>query len=91
AGLPDDCFLQTPLDNLAALLAAPTLAGTIVHSLSVYRQAVARALAEREGAILPLISAVDPALLLRRTLLEKTVSIDTTAAGGNASLMTMAS
>ena len=43
----------------------------------------------RELVATPSISSVSPQMLLRQTLLEKTVSIDTTAAGGNASLMTM--
>lgn len=38
----------------------------------------------REGAILPLLSGFDPA---ERYLVERVVSIDTTAAGGNASLL----
>ena len=46
-----------------------------------------RVLAEREGAILPLIDdALGPAYL-SRFCYEKTISINTTAAGGNAALM----
>jgi RHH-type proline utilization regulon transcriptional repressor/proline dehydrogenase/delta 1-pyrroline-5-carboxylate dehydrogenase len=61
----------------------------MVHAGSRYLQAIAAAAAEREGPILPLISSVSPPMLLRQTLLEKTISVDTTAAGGNASLMSM--
>ena len=63
----------------------------MVHARSRHLHAVAQLLATREGAIVPLISCVAPATLLHQTLVEKSVSIDTTAAGGNASLMTMAS
>ncbi|MEM7497881.1 MAG: bifunctional proline dehydrogenase/L-glutamate gamma-semialdehyde dehydrogenase PutA [Pseudomonadota bacterium] len=48
------------------------------------RSALHHALARREGAILPLLSATDPA---SRYALERHVCIDTTAAGGNATLM----
>jgi RHH-type proline utilization regulon transcriptional repressor/proline dehydrogenase/delta 1-pyrroline-5-carboxylate dehydrogenase len=63
----------------------------MVHARSRYLRAVAQAAATREGPIMALISCVAPETLLRQTLWEKSVSIDTTAAGGNASLMTMAS
>ncbi|MEM6490154.1 MAG: hypothetical protein AAF677_18120, partial [Pseudomonadota bacterium] len=48
------------------------------------RAAIRRALAARDGPILPLLSAADP---LSRWQIERHVCIDTTAAGGNASLM----
>jgi RHH-type transcriptional regulator, proline utilization regulon repressor / proline dehydrogenase / delta 1-pyrroline-5-carboxylate dehydrogenase len=89
AGLPEAAFQVLHQDGLSEALAHPALAGVMVHAQSPYVQAIARAVAAREGAILPLITSVSPQMLLRQTLLEKTVSIDTTAAGGNASLMTM--
>lgn len=53
--------------------------------------ALQQALAEREGAIIPLIAVGGTeAIPLERLLVERAVSIDTTAAGGNASLMTLA-
>ena len=48
------------------------------------RTLASRALTRREGAILPLLSADDPA---ERFCVEKTVTINTTAAGGNATLL----
>ncbi|MFT0850163.1 trifunctional transcriptional regulator/proline dehydrogenase/L-glutamate gamma-semialdehyde dehydrogenase [Achromobacter sp. F4_2707] len=54
-------------------------------------QAWQQALADREGAIVPLIAtgmAAGP-IPLERLVLERAISIDTTAAGGNASLMTL--
>ncbi|PLW82709.1 trifunctional transcriptional regulator/proline dehydrogenase/L-glutamate gamma-semialdehyde dehydrogenase [Kineobactrum sediminis] len=89
AGLPAGLFSLQPLSIATTLLQAPALGGAMVHARSPYLQAVARLLVEREGALLPLISCVSPRALLQQTLLEKSVSIDTTAAGGNASLMTM--
>ncbi|MDT8344153.1 MAG: aldehyde dehydrogenase family protein, partial [Thermohalobaculum sp.] len=46
--------------------------------------AIRRALAAREGAILPVLGAGDP---LGRYMVERHVCVDTTAAGGNASLL----
>ena len=46
-------------------------------------------MAESAGAILPLINEPLNRFYLQRFVLEKTVSEDTTAAGGNASLMTL--
>ena len=89
AGMPADLFLPCQFNDLSALLRAPLLAGALVHSESLHRRAIGRTLAARDGAILPMISAVSPAALLRQMLLEKTISVHTTAAGGHASLMTM--
>ena len=90
AGLPEGVFAVHPIAQVGSALAASSLAGALVHTRSQHLHAVAQALAQRDGPILPLVSCVSPAALLRQTLLEKTVSEDTTAAGGNASLMTMA-
>ena len=46
-------------------------------------------LAQRDGAILPVISSEYFDNMIQRLVTEKTVSIDTTASGGNTSLMTM--
>jgi RHH-type proline utilization regulon transcriptional repressor/proline dehydrogenase/delta 1-pyrroline-5-carboxylate dehydrogenase len=47
-------------------------------------------LAARDGPILPLLRA-EPDYDLSRLVVERTLSINTAAAGGNASLMTMGS
>ncbi len=91
SGVPGSLFSLQPLDGASQLLHAPGLAGAMVHVRSRHLRAVAQELATRDGPIVPLISCVAPATLLQQTLVEKSVSIDTTAAGGNASLMTMAS
>jgi len=44
-------------------------------------------LAQRKGALIPLQSISDCSAYLHRFMREKTITIDTTAAGGNASLM----
>lgn len=91
AGLPAGAFSVVPLENWQAVLLSDRACGVMVHATSVHLHAVAQCIATRRGAIIPLISSVSPRALLRQTLVEKTISIDTTAAGGNASLMTMAS
>ncbi|HBX74520.1 MAG TPA: trifunctional transcriptional regulator/proline dehydrogenase/L-glutamate gamma-semialdehyde dehydrogenase, partial [Halieaceae bacterium] len=91
AGLPAGLFQLLPLESANTLLKQAGIHGAMVHARSRYLRAAARALATREGPVLPLISCVAPETLLKQTLWEKSVSIDTTAAGGNASLMTMAS
>jgi len=77
------------LANLEALLAHPNLAGVVVDSTSHRRAYMADKLAQRSGAILPVISSEYLDNLIQRLLTEKTVSIDTTASGGNTSLMTL--
>ncbi len=89
SGLPEGTFRLAEFGQATALLATPELNGALVHCASIHLQSASRTLANRDGAILPLISAVTPAALLHQSLLEKTISVDTTAAGGNASLMTL--
>jgi RHH-type proline utilization regulon transcriptional repressor/proline dehydrogenase/delta 1-pyrroline-5-carboxylate dehydrogenase len=52
---------------------------------------VQRLLASSDGALIPLIREHNHGRLLNRLVVEKTITIDTTAAGGNASLMAAAS
>ena len=75
AALPPDA--KAPCD--AVLLHAPRAAWA----------GVAQALAQRLGALVPLVTAEpgDAALPLERLLLERALSVNTAAAGGNASLM----
>ena len=75
--------------HLEAMLAHPALAGVVVDSASERRAYMAEKLAQRQGAILPVISSEYMDNLIQRLLTEKTVSIDTTASGGNTSLMTL--
>jgi len=71
------------------ILAHNHLAGAIVDAHSGLTHLVNDKLAARSGAILPLINGKSHSSLFSRMVTEKTVSTDTTAAGGNASLMTM--
>ncbi|WP_116363942.1 bifunctional proline dehydrogenase/L-glutamate gamma-semialdehyde dehydrogenase PutA [Parahaliea mediterranea] len=89
AGVPVGLLLVAPLASAEQALESPLTDGVLVHARSAHLHAVARQLAARRGPIIPLITCVSPRTLLRQTQLEKTISIDTTASGGNASLMTM--
>jgi len=54
-------------------------------------KSILRQLARREGPLVPVIDLApgDAAIPLERLLVERSISINTAAAGGNASLMTM--
>jgi RHH-type proline utilization regulon transcriptional repressor/proline dehydrogenase/delta 1-pyrroline-5-carboxylate dehydrogenase len=89
--------------GLEALLAAPGLAGVALAGPLVLATAINRQLAAREGLICPLIPHLEDARAgcaigqppsgsphyLHRFTYERTLSIDTTASGGNASLLSL--
>ncbi|WP_088330968.1 bifunctional proline dehydrogenase/L-glutamate gamma-semialdehyde dehydrogenase PutA [Lacimicrobium sp. SS2-24] len=88
-GAPHGVFQVVHLRHLQALLEEPKLAGVVIDSNSERSAYIANLLARREGAILPVITAEYNDNLIQRVLCEKTISIDTTASGGNTSLMTL--
>lgn len=90
AGMPPHLLAVVRLDCLTTLLAHPELAGAIIEVSSALKPLAGELIAAREGAILPLITAPADERMLHRLVTEKTITINTTAAGGNASLMTMA-
>jgi len=77
------------LAHLETMLAHPTLAGVVVDSNCNLKHYMSEKLAQRSGAILPVITSEYFDNLIQRLLTEKTISIDTTASGGNTSLMTL--
>ena len=77
------------LCHFDTLLAHPALSGVVVDGGSESKHYVSKKLAQRDGAILPVISSEYFDNLIQRLVTEKTVSIDTTASGGNTSLMTL--
>jgi len=88
-GADENVFQVTRLGHLTTLLAHPALSGVVVDSHCDRKHYISDRLAERQGAILPVISSEYFDNLIQRLLTEKTVSIDTTASGGNTSLMTL--
>lgn len=88
-GLVSGIFQAISFNYLPAILTNVHLRGVVITSNSALKQFVLTQLAARKGAILPIITAQSPKVLMQRLVTEKTITIDTTAAGGNASLMTL--
>jgi RHH-type proline utilization regulon transcriptional repressor/proline dehydrogenase/delta 1-pyrroline-5-carboxylate dehydrogenase len=88
-GAGEDVFQVARLNHLSTMLAHPALSGVVVDSKCSLKDYISQNLANRVGAILPLISSEYFDNLIQRLLTEKTISIDTTASGGNTSLMTL--
>ncbi|MEW6981416.1 bifunctional proline dehydrogenase/L-glutamate gamma-semialdehyde dehydrogenase PutA [Colwelliaceae bacterium 6471] len=88
-GADKNVFQVARLRHLSSMLTHPALAGVVVDSLCDRKHYISEKLAERQGAILPVISSEYFDNLIQRLLTEKTISIDTTASGGNTSLMTL--
>ncbi|MCJ8313605.1 MAG: aldehyde dehydrogenase family protein, partial [Saccharospirillaceae bacterium] len=75
--------------HLSTLLAHPALSGIVLKTNCRCEYYIKQQLAKREGAILPMISSEYYYNLIQQLLTEKTVSVDITASGGNAALMTL--
>jgi len=88
-GVDKHVFQVAKLYHLETMLAHPDLSGVVVDSSCENKHYISRKLAQRYGAILPIISSEYFDNLIQRLITEKTISIDTTASGGNASLMTL--
>ncbi|MBV8037578.1 MAG: L-glutamate gamma-semialdehyde dehydrogenase, partial [Pelomonas sp.] len=88
AGLPANALTLLPEATLPGLLAAPGLAGVaLASSDAACAHVLAQALAARPGAILPLVTAAGHVRQLYRFAAERTLTINTAAAGGNAALL----
>lgn len=77
------------VDYLRAILLRGDISGVIAHPSTPYAGGLSAMLANREGAILPVISVHQSENMIMRLVTEKTISIDTTASGGNTALMTL--
>jgi RHH-type proline utilization regulon transcriptional repressor/proline dehydrogenase/delta 1-pyrroline-5-carboxylate dehydrogenase len=88
-GAGDDVFQVAKQCHLETMLAHPALSGVVVDSHCESKHYISERLAQRKGAILPVISSEYFDNLIQRLVTEKTISIDTTASGGNTSLMTL--
>jgi len=88
AGLPAGALTLMADAALPGVLAAPALAGVaLASSDAVTAHRLAQALAERPGAILPLVVAAGHPRQLYRFTAEQTLTVNTAAAGGNAALL----
>ena len=70
--------------SLKAIETVPDLGGVVLPGTDGDLRAIRRALASRNGPILPLIADLSD---WRQMLIERTLCIDTTASGGNAALL----
>lgn len=88
-GTDSNVLQVAQLHHVNALLMDAGLSGVVVDSQTDRSAYITTMLAQREGAILPVITAEYNDNLIQRLVTEKTISIDTTASGGNTSLMTL--
>ena len=88
-GAGKDVFQVAKQCHLDAMLAHPALSGVVVDSGCEIKHYISEKLALRHGAILPVITSEYFDTMIQRLVTEKTISIDTTASGGNTSLMTL--
>ncbi len=89
SGAAKGVFQVARLKHLEALLDHKDVAGMVVDSSTSRTAIFVQKMAMREGAILPVITAEHNDNMIQRLVTEKTISIDTTASGGNTSLMTL--
>ncbi len=89
AGLNPALFVVAKLSQLKAVISHNVVAAAVVEAASAVKALTGEFIAARDGAISPLVTTPADHRLLHRLVTEKTVTINTTAAGGNASLMTM--
>lgn len=90
-GYERDAISVHPLISWSENIANSSLAGVIVNRQHPLAKAIEQSLAEREGPLVSLVTEESPRLLIPRLRWEKTISEDTTANGGNTSLMTLES
>jgi RHH-type proline utilization regulon transcriptional repressor/proline dehydrogenase/delta 1-pyrroline-5-carboxylate dehydrogenase len=89
AGFPAALAARVLWDG-ADLGRIPDLAAMLIEGPATRIAEVSRQLAQREGAIVPLHKSAPGGTPLHLLLEEVTLSVNTTAAGGNASLMALA-
>ena len=90
AGFPDDMSMIQGLPLVAdfhLFLARALIDGVACFQDSHLAELVSRTLANRDGPILPLIDDGFGPAYLRRFVHEKVISVNTTASGGNTTLM----
>ena len=73
--------------TLIAALERSDFNGVLLSQNSPLRSDIEKALSRRAGALVPLITEHETELLYPRLVLEKVISTDTTASGGNAALL----
>ena len=90
AGFPQEAVALVPFADLAVLeeiIREAPIAGVVTAESGAFSPIVRRSLASREGGILPLIDEPFGPNYLARFFYEKTISVNTAAAGGNTDLL----
>lgn len=88
-GVDKGIFQIAGLSQTEVILNHNHVAGVAIDTQSAMKTFISQMIAARKGEIIALITANTSTSLFYRMVSEKTITIDTTAAGGNASLMTM--
>ncbi|MEZ0123562.1 MAG: bifunctional proline dehydrogenase/L-glutamate gamma-semialdehyde dehydrogenase PutA [Candidatus Reddybacter sp.] len=88
-GVPAELFMTANINALVALLDEPLIAAVCLAPGSLLREEITQGLAQRLGAICPLISELNPRVLITALSYEKTISVNTAAVGGNAGLLSL--
>ncbi|MBL4623069.1 MAG: aldehyde dehydrogenase family protein, partial [Immundisolibacteraceae bacterium] len=86
-GLPDSLVSLLSMAHLSSLLAHEDLSAVVLVAGSDRLKSVEQRLANRPGALVPLITELAARPLIARLSQEKSISINSSAAGGNAELL----
>lgn len=78
-----------PIEQFANILARDEVDAVVVGIGCQRKSFITHALAQRGGKLIPMIQSAYEVNLIERLIMEKTISIDTTASGGNTVLMTL--
>ncbi|MBL4781830.1 MAG: bifunctional proline dehydrogenase/L-glutamate gamma-semialdehyde dehydrogenase PutA [Porticoccaceae bacterium] len=89
AGLAPELCATASMEKLSALLDEAPIEAVCLPPGSALEGQIAQRLANRPGAICPLINELNPAVLITRLSYEKTISTNTAAAGGNIALLSL--
>ena len=89
AGVPAELCVTANINALVTLLHEPLLAAVCLAPGSSLSKEIALGLAQRPGAICPLIEELNPRVLITALSYEKTISVNTAAVGGNAGLLSL--
>ena len=91
AGLEADRYqVVSSAQSLGTLLNMPQLSAVMVDTIdAVFTQTIKQQLAQREGAIIPLVFPRKDEHYIQQISCERTLTINTTASGGNAALLSL--
>ncbi|OUS13562.1 hypothetical protein A9Q89_02665 [Gammaproteobacteria bacterium 53_120_T64] len=89
AGVAPELCATADITKLLTLLDVAPIEAVCLAPSSPLSGQIAQRLAQRPGAICPLITELSPEVLIARLSYEKTISTNTAAAGGNLALLSL--